>query len=82
MSINPIQFSHQVCDDFLRYLFSAFPLTDPDLEKQVRKPLERDAFWLAGRNVSFVRDGSGNLSGFSLDFARVRGIEFAKAGTE
>ena len=41
MSINPIQFSHQVCDEFLRYLFSAFPLTDPELEKQARELLER-----------------------------------------
>ena len=31
MAINPVQFSHAVCDEFLRYLFSAFPLADPAL---------------------------------------------------
>ena len=41
MPINPVQFAHQVCDDFLRYLFSAFPLTDPDLKAQFRQILER-----------------------------------------
>src|SRR5262249_10547902 len=41
MPINPVQFAHSVCDEFLRYLFSAFPLTDPDLAAQARKLLER-----------------------------------------
>src|SRR5437660_887461 len=41
MPINPVQFAHQVCDEFLRYLFSAFPLSDPELAKQARKLLER-----------------------------------------
>src|SRR6266403_865806 len=41
MSINPIQFAHGVCDEFLRYLFSAFPLSDPELADQARKLLER-----------------------------------------
>ena len=41
MAINPVQFSHQVCDEYLRYLFSAFPLSDPDLERQARALLER-----------------------------------------
>ena len=46
------------------------------------EPLERDAFWLAGRNITFVRDDSDNISGFRLDFARVRGIEFARTEVE
>lgn len=41
MPINPIQFAHQVCDEFLRYLYSAFPLTDPDLAQQAREMLSR-----------------------------------------
>ena len=30
MPINPVHFAHGVCDEFLRYLFSAFPLSDPE----------------------------------------------------
>ena len=41
MPINPVQFAHAVCDEFLRYLFSAFPLSDPELARQARKLLER-----------------------------------------
>jgi len=41
MSINPVQFAHSVCDEFLRYLFSAFPLSDPDLRDQFRRLLDR-----------------------------------------
>lgn len=41
MPINPVHFAHEVCDEFLRYLFSAFPLSDPELAKQARKLLER-----------------------------------------
>ncbi len=41
MPINPVQFAHSVCDEFLRYLFSAFPLSDPELASQARKLLER-----------------------------------------
>jgi ATP-dependent helicase YprA (DUF1998 family) len=41
MPINPVHFAHSVCDEFLRYIFSAFPLTDPDLAGQARKLLER-----------------------------------------
>ena len=41
MPINPVQFAHAICDEFLRYLFSAFPLSDPELAKQARKLLER-----------------------------------------
>jgi hypothetical protein len=31
MPINPVQFAHAVCDEFLRCRFSAFPLSDPEL---------------------------------------------------
>ena len=41
MPINPVQFAHSVCDEFLRYLFSAFPLSDPELAQQARNLLER-----------------------------------------
>src|ERR1700679_3979197 len=41
MPINPVQFAHSVCDEFLRYLFSAFPLSDPELAGQARKLLDR-----------------------------------------
>lgn len=43
MPINPVHFAHSVCDEFLRYLFSAFPLTDPDLAGQARKLLQRSS---------------------------------------
>jgi hypothetical protein len=39
MAINPVHFAHSICDEFLRYIFSAFPLSDPDLAKQARKLL-------------------------------------------
>src|SRR3954453_22365444 len=41
MAINPVHFAHQICDEFLRYIFSAFPLSDPELAGQARKLLER-----------------------------------------
>src|SRR5262249_5843102 len=41
MPINPVHFAHGVCDEFLRYLFSAFPLSDPDLRDQFRRLLDR-----------------------------------------
>ena len=41
MAINPVHFAYSICDEFLRYIFSAFPLSDPDLAKQARKLLER-----------------------------------------
>jgi ATP-dependent helicase YprA (DUF1998 family) len=41
MPINPVHFAHGICDEFLRYLFSAFPLSDPELARQARKLLER-----------------------------------------
>ncbi len=40
MPINPVQFAHSVCDEFLRYIFSAFPLSDPDLAKQAHDNLK------------------------------------------
>src|SRR2546421_12916131 len=40
MPINPVQFAHGVCDEFLRYIFSAFPLSDPELAEQARKKLK------------------------------------------
>ncbi len=40
MPINPIQFAHNVCDEFLRYIFSAFPITDPDLARQAHENLK------------------------------------------
>src|SRR5664279_3601949 len=43
MAINPVHFAHAICDEFLRYIFSAFPLSDPDLAKQARKLLERSS---------------------------------------
>lgn len=41
MPMNPVQFAHSICDEFLRYLFSAFPLSDPELAEQARRLLER-----------------------------------------
>ncbi len=41
MPINPVQFAHSVCDEFLRYLFSAFPLSDPELAEQAQALLDR-----------------------------------------
>ena len=41
MAINPVQFAHAVCDEYLRYLFSAFPLADPDLAAQARRLIRR-----------------------------------------
>lgn len=41
MPINPVHFSHGVCGEFLRYLFSAFPLSDPELAAQAKKLLKR-----------------------------------------
>lgn len=41
MPIDPVHFAHGVCDEFLRYLFSAFPLSDPELAEQAKKLLER-----------------------------------------
>jgi len=37
MSLNPIQFGSQVVDQFGRYLLTAFPIADPDLNKQFKR---------------------------------------------
>lgn len=34
MPINPVQFAHGVCAEFLRNLYSAFPLSEPELADQ------------------------------------------------
>ena len=39
MPINPVHFAHSICDEFLRYIFSAFPITDPGLATQARQQL-------------------------------------------
>ncbi len=41
MPINPVHFAHSVCSEFLRYLFSAFPLSDPELADQAKRLLTR-----------------------------------------
>ena len=70
MPINPVQFAHGVCDEFLRYIFSAFPLSDPELAEQARKLLEapvvarhpagQGAVRLALRSVRQGRVGPGD----------------------
>jgi hypothetical protein len=41
MPINPVPFAHSVCDEFLRYIFSEFPLSDPQMESQAKELLQR-----------------------------------------
>ncbi len=41
MPINPVQFAHSVCDEFLRYIFSEFPLSDPQMESQAKSLLKQ-----------------------------------------
>ena len=70
MPINPVQFAHNVCDEFLRYIFSAFPLSDPELAKQAhrtsrehpsaRHPAGQGAVRLALRSVRQGRVGAGD----------------------
>ena len=43
MPINPVQFAHSVCDEFLRYIFSEFPLSDPQMESQAKELLMRSS---------------------------------------
>lgn len=40
MPINPVQFAHGECDEFLRYLFSALPLSVPELPDRASTLLE------------------------------------------
>jgi len=74
MPINPVQFAHAVCDEFLRYLFSAFPLSDPELAKQARKLLERPS----SLDIPLVQ---GPFISLSEAFAKGRPVqEMADAG--
>jgi len=43
MPINPVQFAHSICDEFLRYIFSEFPLSDPRIESQAKELLKRSS---------------------------------------
>jgi ATP-dependent helicase YprA (DUF1998 family) len=43
MPINPVQFAHSICDEFLRYIFSEFPLSDPQMESQAKELLKRSS---------------------------------------
>jgi ATP-dependent helicase YprA (DUF1998 family) len=74
MPINPVQFAHSVCDEFLRYLFSAFPLADPELARQARTLLERPS----SLDIPLVK---GPFVSLSEAFAKGRPIqEMADAG--
>jgi hypothetical protein len=74
MPINPVHFAHAVCDEFLRYLFSAFPLSDPELAEQARKLLERPS----SLDIPLVQ---GPFISLSEAFAKGRAIqEMADAG--
>lgn len=44
MTLNPIQFTRQVTDEFRRYQLTAFPLADPRLAEQARELLGASAF--------------------------------------
>ena len=75
MPINPVQFAHAVCDEFLRYLFTAFPLSDPELARQARKLLERPS----SLDIPLVQ---GPFVSLSEAFAKGRPVqEMADAGT-
>jgi hypothetical protein len=39
MALNPIEFAHEVNDQFLKYQLTAFPLTDPELADQAQSLL-------------------------------------------
>ncbi len=43
MPINPVQFAHSACDEFLRYIFSEFPLSDPKMESHAKELLDRSS---------------------------------------
>ena len=50
MTINPIAFAEDVNRQFLRYQLTAFPLSDPDMNRQAREMLgqgKRDSQRLA-----------------------------------
>ncbi len=43
MSLNPVQFGKDVTDQFGRYLLSAFPIANEDLDRQAREQIMRKA---------------------------------------
>jgi len=43
MQINPVQFAQAIRDEFLRYILSAFPRSNPDVAEQTRLLLQRPA---------------------------------------
>jgi ATP-dependent helicase YprA (DUF1998 family) len=74
MPINPVQFAHSVCDEFLRYLFSAFPLSDPELADQARALLTRPS----SLDIPLVK---GPFVSLSESFAKGESIKaFAERG--
>ncbi len=42
------------------------------------KPTRSDSFYVEGLSLSFTRDGSGKVDGFTLDMGRVKGIVYSK----
>ena len=74
MAINPVRFAHNICDEFLRYIYSAYPLSDPDLAQQVRALLKRPS----SLDIPLVR---GPYVSLSEAFAKGENLsEMAKAG--
>lgn len=56
MTINPIQFAHEVNEQFIRYQLTAFPLSDPDLAEQAKKMIKSSPSpLLKGPYVSLTR---------------------------
>jgi hypothetical protein len=56
MTINPIQFAHEVNEQFIRYQLTAFPLSDPDLAEQAKKMIKSSpSRLLKGPYVSLTR---------------------------
>ena len=48
------------------------------LPKDALAPTVKDAMNLEGMNLRFHRNAAGKVTGFTLDYGRVRGIEFQK----
>ena len=63
MPINPVQFAHSVCDEFLRYLFSAFPLSDPELAVIVAA-MQGDHLFTRLHRIAHQRHATGGVEGF------------------
>jgi ATP-dependent helicase YprA (DUF1998 family) len=75
MPINPVQFAHNICDEFLRYIYSAYPLSDPDLAQQVHALLKRPS----SLDIPLVR---GPYVSLSEAFAKGENLaDMARAGT-